>query len=158
MSCVSHLRSWRGNEHMSFKFPFQIPQFGREGKPPTSFKSSSDMSQPLLVLVNHLCYFSTLARSWALIWRMQPISMISSPYRGPFFVDIDGHLIYPNQTSLEEVMHVLIYAVPRGTLMPLLFHSVILRQCPTQIAISSSPHLQLRCSWAFKNSYDISYT
>ena len=49
-------------------------------------------------------------------------------------------------TSIEEVIPVQTLEVPGATYMPLLYQDAAPGECPTQIAISPSSHLQLRCS------------
>ena len=48
-------------------------------------------------------------------------------------------------------------AVPGATPRPLLYQGSVPGQRPTQIAITPSSHLWLRCSWAFKNHHAMSY-
>ena len=70
----------------------------------------------------------------------------TTPTSYAFHVDADGPLTCPIRASIEEVMPVQTLAVPGATPKPLLFQDAIPRQHPTQIAISPSSHLRLRCS------------
>ena len=56
-------------------------------------------------------------------------------------MDGKGLLISLIQESIEEVMHVLTFAVLGATPKSMLFQGVVPRQCPTQIVISPSLHL-----------------
>ena len=71
--------------------------------------------------------------------------MYSSPSY-TFHVDIDGLLTFPIRACIKEVMHVQTLAVLGAIPRPLLQSGVVMGQRPTQIAISPSSHLRLRCS------------
>jgi hypothetical protein len=61
-------------------------------------------------------------------------------------VDVDGLLTCPIRPSIEDVMSAQTSAVSGATPRPLLLYGVVPRQRPTQIVISPSSHLLLRCS------------
>ena len=64
-------------------------------------------------------------------------------------VDADGLLTWPIWTSIEDIMPIQTLAVPGAIPMPMLSQSDVPSERPTQIAISPSSHLWLRCFWAF---------
>ena len=63
-----------------------------------------------------------------------------------FHVDADGPLNCYIRASIEDIMHVQTLGVPGAAPKPLLYQGIVPRQRPTQIAISPSSHLQLKCS------------
>ena len=61
-------------------------------------------------------------------------------------LDANGLLTCPIWASIEEVMHVQTLTVPGATPRPLMYQGDVSGQRPTQIALSPSLHLRLRCS------------
>ena len=64
-------------------------------------------------------------------------------------LDTHGHLTCSIWASIEEIMHVQTSAVSGATPRPQQFQGDVPGQRPTQIVISPSSHLLLRCSRAF---------
>ena len=60
-------------------------------------------------------------------------------------VDADGLLTCPIWANIEEFMHVQTLPVPGANPQPLLYQGAVLGQRPTQITITPSLHLGLRC-------------
>jgi hypothetical protein len=75
----------------------------------------------------------------------QPTTLSSST----FHVNVDRYLTFPIRAIIEDVMIVWTFAVSLATLRPLLFQGVVSGQHPTQIGISLSSHLQMKCFWTF---------
>ena len=84
-------------------------------------------------------------------------SHATNPLSSTFYINADGLIICLIWASIEEVMHVQTLAISGATPRPLLYQGAVPRQRPTQIAISLSSHLKLRCFWAFYNQHAISY-
>ena len=61
-------------------------------------------------------------------------------------IHANGFLTCSIWASIEEVMPVQTLTVPGATPRPLLYQGVVRRQHPTEIAITPSSHLRLRCS------------
>ena len=73
-------------------------------------------------------------------------SYLTTSSSSTFYVDTDGLLICPNQASLKKNPHVGTLAIMGATPRPLLYQGDVPGERPSQIAISLSSHLPLRCS------------